>query len=58
VREAEWPQQHGVDDAEDGRRCADAERQGRNGDDGEGATLGEGARAVPDVLRERIEPAA
>ncbi len=44
----QWPQQHGVDDAEDGRRRAGGERERRDRHDRESRTAQERARGEPE----------
>ena len=48
---------HVVDDAEDRRRRADAERQGEHGQAGEAGAIAEGAESVPEVLPEGLHNA-
>ncbi len=48
------PQQHGVDDAEDGSVCADSQREGHNRDHAHARGLEHHANPVTDVLPERF----
>ena len=45
------PQQHGVDQAEDGGVGADAERERKRGDGGEAGLLASSRRRVTEVLK-------
>ena len=50
------PQQHRVDDAEDGRVRADAEREREHGDAGESRASAEHPRRMPRVVPELLQP--
>jgi hypothetical protein len=50
----ERAQQHGIDEAEDGRVRPDSERQGYDGHDRETGSLGQHANSVPQVLPQTV----
>jgi hypothetical protein len=56
VAVGERPQEHTIDDAEDGRAGADAQRDGQRRDCGEDRALAERASGVGDIPKERIHP--
>ncbi len=55
VGEREWAKDDGVDDAEDGGVCADAERESEDGDEGEAGIFAERAKGVAEILGEVVE---
>jgi hypothetical protein len=46
MRKGQWPQQHGIQDAEDGRGCADAQRQRQDSGRGEARAVAKLAKRV------------
>ena len=58
MRIFEGPQQHGVDDAEDGGIEADADRQRQHGDGGESGRAPQDAECEQQVLPELVDPGA
>src|SRR5581483_1007364 len=52
--ERQWPQQHRIDDAEDGRVCADAQGERDDADEREDRISAEHSQAVAKILKQRI----